>query len=157
MFTLTAFEILLFEGRSVLWPTQWVTGSDKVKWKTQHNNGWSVLWAIQITVLSKMKKETGNLVYFDKKKILFSILKQKYLLKVDKKASNENTLIGLGLLNISKRNIKRNFEICLKLTIKTPDRRHWRRSGIFTVSFEQISHHALVFLLLTLSRKTSAS
>ena len=80
--------------------------------------------AIHITVLSKMKKETGNLVYFDKKKLLFSILTQKYLLKVNKKASNENTLIGLGLLKVSNRNIKRNFEICLKLTIKTPDRRH---------------------------------
>ena len=28
----------------------------------------------------------------------------------------------------------------------------WRRSGIFIVNFEHISHLALVFLLLTLSR-----
>ena len=28
---------------------------------------------------------------------------------------------------------------------------HWRRSGIFIVNFEHISHLALVFLLLTLS------
>ena len=33
-----------------------------------------------------------------------------------------------------------------------PSRRHWRRSGIFIVNFEPISHHVLVFLLLTLSR-----
>ena len=28
----------------------------------------------------------------------------------------------------------------------------WRRSGVFIVKFENISYHALVFLLLTLSR-----
>ena len=30
--------------------------------------------------------------------------------------------------------------------------RNWRRSGIFIVNFEHISHFVLVFLLLTLSR-----
>ena len=29
---------------------------------------------------------------------------------------------------------------------------HWRRSGVFIVDFERISHFALVFLLLTWSR-----
>ena len=39
-------------------------------------------------------------------------------------------------------------EICSKLTIKIPE----RRPGIFIVNFEHISHLALEFLLLTLSR-----
>ena len=39
---------------------------------------------------------------------------------------------------------------CSKLTIQTPERRHWRRSGVFIVTFEHISHLNLVFLLLTL-------
>ena len=39
-----------------------------------------------------------------------------------------------------------------KLTIKTPERRHWRRSRVFIVNFKHISHLVLVFLLLTLSR-----
>ena len=58
-------------------------------------------------------------------------------------------------------------EICSKLTIKTPERRHLHRSGIFIVNFEQISrrrfgvfivifeqisHIVLVFLLLTLNK-----
>ena len=43
-------------------------------------------------------------------------------------------------------------EICLKLTIKTPERHHWRRSGVFIINFEQISHIDLVFLLLTLNK-----
>ena len=36
-------------------------------------------------------------------------------------------------------------KICSKLTIKAPERRHCRRSSVFIVSFEHISHF-LVFL-----------
>ena len=39
-----------------------------------------------------------------------------------------------------------------KLTITTPKRRHWRRSGVIIVNFEHISHPILVFILLTLNR-----
>ena len=38
-----------------------------------------------------------------------------------------------------------------KLTIKIEDRRQWRRSGIFIVNFEHISHLVLVFLFLILN------
>ena len=41
------------------------------------------------------------------------------------------------------------FKVNNKDTRTTP----WRRSGIFIVNFEHISHLVLVFLLLTLSRK----
>ena len=30
-------------------------------------------------------------------------------------------------------------EICSKLIIRTPERRHWRRFRIFTVNFEQVN------------------
>ena len=46
--------------------------------------------------------------------------------------------------------IDNKSEICSKLTIKTPERRHWRRSSVFIVNFEHISHLALVFLWFTL-------
>ena len=36
-------------------------------------------------------------------------------------------------------------ELCSKLTTKTPERRHLRRSSVFIVNFEHISHIALVF------------
>ena len=36
-----------------------------------------------------------------------------------------------------------------RLAINILERRHWRRSGDFIVSFENISHLFLVFLLLT--------
>ena len=41
--------------------------------------------------------------------------------------------------------------MCSKLTIKIPERRQWRRSGVFIVTFEHILHLALVFLLLSLN------
>ena len=41
---------------------------------------------------------------------------------------------------------------CVKLTIKTPDRRRLRRYGVFIVNFEYISHLFLVFLLSNLNR-----
>ena len=34
--------------------------------------------------------------------------------------------------------------------------RHWRRSGVFIVNFEHISHLFLVFLLLTLNMQMPA-
>ena len=47
-------------------------------------------------------------------------------------------------------------EICPKLTINTSDRRQRRRSGVFIVNSERISHLFLVFLLLTFSQYTLA-
>ena len=42
-------------------------------------------------------------------------------------------------------------EIYSKLTLKTPERHHWRRSGVFIVNVEHISHLTLVLLFLTLN------
>ena len=58
---------------------------------------------------------------------------------------------GIYMLKVNNRNTGTRCEICSKLTIKIPERRHWRRSGVFIVNFEHISHLALVFLLLTLN------
>ena len=57
------------------------------------------------------------------------------------------------MLNVNNRNNRTRCEICSKLTIKTPQRRQWRHSGVFIVNFEHISHLVLVFPSLTLSRK----
>ena len=56
------------------------------------------------------------------------------------------------VFKVNKRNTRTRCEICSELTIKTPEQRHSRRSGVFVVNFEHISHLYLVFLLLTLSR-----
>ena len=51
----------------------------------------------------------------------------------------------------NNRNIRTRCEIRSELTIKTPQKRQWRRSNVFIVNFEHISHFILVFLLLTLN------
>ena len=58
---------------------------------------------------------------------------------------------GIYLLKVNKRNTRTRCEICSKLTIKILERRQWRRSGIFIVNFEHISHLVLAFLLLNLN------
>ena len=58
---------------------------------------------------------------------------------------------GNYMFKVNKKIPRARCEICSKLTIKIPERPHWRHSGIFIVNFEHISHLVLVFLLLTLS------
>ena len=59
------------------------------------------------------------------------------------------------MFKVNNGNTRIRYEICSKLTIKTPERRQWYPSGVFVKS-EHISHLVLVFLLLTLSSKMSA-
>ena len=51
-------------------------------------------------------------------------------------------------------NTRKWCERCSKLAIKTPELLQWRRSGVFIVIFEHISHFFLVFLLLNFSWET---
>ena len=57
---------------------------------------------------------------------------------------------------LTKETLEQRCEISSKLTMKTPERRHWCRSIVFIFNFEHISHLVLVFLSLTLSRLMSA-
>ena len=63
---------------------------------------------------------------------------------------------GIYQLKVNNRNNRTRCGICSKLTMKIPERRHWRRFGIFIVDFEHISHLALVFLFLILNMKLLA-
>ena len=63
---------------------------------------------------------------------------------------SRNYRAGIYLLKVNNKNTRTRCEICSKLTIKTPERRHWCRSGVFIVIFEHIRLLVLVFLLLTL-------
>ena len=56
------------------------------------------------------------------------------------------------MFKLNNGNTRTMCEIHLKLTMMTPERRQWRRSGVFIVNFEQISHNVLVFLLLALDK-----
>ena len=57
---------------------------------------------------------------------------------------------SIYLFKINNGNNRKRCEICSKLTIKKPERCHWRRSGVFIVNNENISHLFLVFRLFTL-------
>ena len=57
---------------------------------------------------------------------------------------------GIYLFKVNNRNNRTMCEICSKLTIETPEQHHWRRSGVFIVNLEQISHFVLLFPLLNL-------
>ena len=60
------------------------------------------------------------------------------------------------MFRVNNRNTRTMCEICSKLIIKAPERRYWRRSGVFIVNFEHFSHLVLLILFLTLSRWISA-
>ena len=53
---------------------------------------------------------------------------------------------GIYLLKVNNRNTRTRCEICSKLTINTPERRQWRRSGVFIVNFEQVNAGWVAFL-----------
>ena len=67
----------------------------------------------------------------------------------------ENYPAGNCTFKVNIRNTRERYERCFKVTIKTPERGQWCRSGVFVVNFEHISHLVLVFLLLDLSRLMS--
>ena len=60
---------------------------------------------------------------------------------------------NIFLFKVHNKNTRKICEICLKLTIKTPEWRYWRCSGVFIVNFEHISHLFLMFLLLIRTSK----
>ena len=57
-------------------------------------------------------------------------------------------LAAIYLLKVNNINSRTRCEICSKLTIKTAE----RRSGVFIVNYEHISHLVLAFLLLTFNK-----
>ena len=59
----------------------------------------------------------------------------------------EYTVVGKYssyLLKDKSINTRKSCEICLKLTIKKPKRRHWRRSSVFIIFYHNL-HFFLVF------------
>ena len=61
--------------------------------------------------------------------------------------SETRTWYDKNIQSFNKRSTRKRCDMCSKLTIMTPERRQWRRSGVFILYFEHISHLVLVFLL----------
>ena len=53
------------------------------------------------------------------------------------------------LFKINSENIRTKYKVCLKLTIKTPERRHWSHSSAFNIKFEQISQTQAGLILVS--------
>ena len=51
------------------------------------------------------------------------------------------------MFKVNNKNTRAKCKICSKLTVKTPERCHWRCSVVFIVNFEHISNLGPVFLL----------
>ena len=66
-----------------------------------------------------------------------------------------NVQLHWFLFKVSNGNTRTMCEICTRLTI-TPEWRHWGRSGVSIVNFEQILHIIVVFSLLTLHKQMPA-
>ena len=58
VFTLTVFEMLLFESRSILWPAQQVTGKERVKFPVKKNkkNAWLLLELLEKWLHYKLRR-----------------------------------------------------------------------------------------------------
>ena len=54
---------------------------------------------------------------------------------------------NIYLLKVNNRNARKRYEMCSKLTIKTPARRQSRRSGVFIVNLEHNSHLSSVSIV----------
>ena len=92
-----------------------------------------------------VKKIEINIIFLIK--LNFFLHERKVKQKV-KYPENEKRIypVGIYLLKVNNRNTRTRCEICSKLTSVVK-----RRSGVFIVNSEHISHLVLVFLLLTLS------
>ena len=77
--------------------------------------------------------------------------KNDFLNKMWQLTSSPSNPASIYLLKVNNRNTRTRCEICSKLTIKTPERRHWHWSRVFIFNFEHISHLVLLYLLLTLN------
>ena len=84
----------------------------------------------------------GSVTFYSIKKNFFN--KMNILLMLPKRWTRKENPASIYLLKVNNRDTKTRCEICSKLTIKTPERCNWRRSGVFTVDFEYISHLVLV-------------
>ena len=72
--------------------------------------------------------------------------------KTDKRTFGNNDPSSIYLFKVNNRITGKRCEICSKLTRKSPELRKRRRSGVFVVKLEHISHLFLVFLLFTLNK-----
>ena len=118
-----------------------------------NNFGWFILLDVQLLICPNRasrlhKNQTIEWVSFNMTERILIFLDAFYFLIAAKNIFPAN----IYLFKVNNRNTGKRYEIYLKLTIKTTERRHWRRSGVVIVDFEHIWHFFPMFLLLTLKK-----
>ena len=94
---------------------------------------------------------------FIKRELFFEILHKSFFLEDLREITSSLFFpVAIYLIKVNNGNIGAMFQICSKKTRKTPERRHWRCSGLSLVKFEHISHTVLVFLFLTFIKQMAA-
>ena len=66
---------------------------------------------------------------------------------------SSSNLDGINLFKVNFGNTRTMREIGSKVSLQTTERRHWPRSGVLIVNFEQISLTVLMFPLLPLKKQ----
>ena len=61
-----------------------------------------------------------------------------FLVRVNLLSFLNDNPVGNNIFKVNNRNTRTRCKICSKLTIKTPEIRHWCRSGVFIVNFEHV-------------------
>ena len=106
----------------------------------------SICWSLKYT---KNKKENYKRFVF---KVYVQIIQKTEKNVAQQYMSDYVTYpTNIDLFKVNNGNTRKSCGIFSKLTTKTTERRR-RRSGVFIVNFENISHLFLVFLLLTLNK-----
>ena len=97
-----------------------------------------------VTYCRKKWRHSGIfIVYFEDITLLFLLF---LLLTLNKWMLARLNPGGIYLLKVNSGSTRTVFEICSKLTIKTPERRHWRCYGVF---IEQVNAGQVVTLNLS--------
>ena len=116
---------------------------------TQFQFSHDILWCFNINFDSCYVKNMPLLKY---QKLCIFVFADKLLAINTKKYGNiEIYPPNNYLFKTNNKNTKKRCKICLKSTIKTPERLLWRYSGVILANFEHNSHLFLVFLLLVLN------
>ena len=78
--------------------------------------------------------------------LMISRWKQNLIRNITKSNAEIYFPAGNYMSKVNNKNTRTRCGRCSKLTIKTPERRQWHRSGVFVINLEYISRLVLVFL-----------
>ena len=101
---------------------------------------WKFLWIDPRKTFQRKKPLLAKLKLLHK---VFQEFSKQFLHRYKRSKIKWNSA-GIYMFKVNNRKTRLRCKICLKLIIKTPERRHWHHSGVFIVNFEIFHTHASV-------------